>query len=154
MSRTNTVIREITKCLKKMKIIYLKLLTRSYIVYSSMQKDSKSTGIGILRWIRSSMSFPISACKRTINPLFCNPPALPSADCHCPICRSNATVPPPIGMTHSPADRLIIYKVDVTHINFLILNWLRLLICNLLYIAPIYGSLNFLNSVSLENILN
>jgi hypothetical protein len=31
-------------------------------------------------------------------------------------------VPPPIGMTHSPADRLIIYKVDVTHINFLILN--------------------------------
>ena len=56
------------------------------------------------------------------NPLFCNPPALPSADCHCPICRSNATVPPPIGMAHSPADRLIIYKVDVTHINFLILN--------------------------------
>ena len=46
---TNTVIREITKCLKKMKIIYLKLLTRSYIVYSSMQKDSKSTGSGILR---------------------------------------------------------------------------------------------------------
>jgi hypothetical protein len=54
--------------------------------------------------------------------LLFNPPALPSADCHCPICRSNATVPPPIGMTHSPADRLIIYKVDVTHINFLILN--------------------------------
>ena len=34
MSITNTVIREITKCLKKMKIIYLKLLTRSYILYT------------------------------------------------------------------------------------------------------------------------